>query len=137
MKHKDEKDIQDVMREERARGKKHIDTEEIAKQKRIEKAIIEFAAEIDDEDVFRRELTSLLKPGTARILLEAARFRACASRLRDPSDNIFMDCALTGDADYLITDNFRHYPNEPWIISADKFLDLEFAEDEDAGDEDE
>ncbi len=65
-KRKREKEIQDVMREERARGKKHLDTDEIAKQKRIETAIIEFATEIDDEEVFRRELTSLLEPETPR-----------------------------------------------------------------------
>ena len=79
-KHKGEKDVQDVIREERARGKKHIDTDEIAKQKRIEKAIIEFATEIDDEDVFRRELTSLLEPGTVRFERAVAAWRELKTR---------------------------------------------------------
>jgi hypothetical protein len=47
-----DKEIQDVMREERARGKKHLETNEIEKRRRIEKGIIELAQEIDDEEVF-------------------------------------------------------------------------------------
>jgi hypothetical protein len=74
-KHKREKEIQDLIREERARGKKHIDTHELAKQKRIEKGIIELATEIDDEEVFRRELTSLLEPSTARFERALAAWR--------------------------------------------------------------
>jgi len=80
-KHEHEKAIQDVMREERARGKKHVDTHEIAKRKRIEKTVIELAMEIDDEDVFRRELTSLLEPGTARFERALAAWRELKKQL--------------------------------------------------------
>ena len=52
-KDKREKDLQDLMREERARGRRHVDTDAIAKQKRIEKAIVELAKEIDDEQIFQ------------------------------------------------------------------------------------
>ena len=48
---------------------------------RIEKAIVELATEIDDENVFRRELTSLLEPGTVRFERALAAWRELKRRL--------------------------------------------------------
>jgi uncharacterized protein len=50
--------------------------------------------------------------------------------LADPDDNCFYECAIDGNADYLITRNLRHFPNEDWIVSAREFWESEEAEEE-------
>jgi putative PIN family toxin of toxin-antitoxin system len=45
----------------------------------------------------------------------------------DPDDNIFLECADAGRADYLITGNKRHFPafwKQTKVISAREFLTL-------------
>ena len=46
---------------------------------------------------------------------------------QDPDDNIFVECADSARADYLITGNLRHFPRY-WkntkIVSCREFLDL-------------
>jgi len=46
---------------------------------------------------------------------------------RDPDDNMVLECALAGRADYLVTGNTRHFPNEfqgTSIIHPRRFLVL-------------
>jgi len=45
------------------------------------------------------------------------------SLLRDPDDAVFMDLAIAGQADYLITANLKHYPKLSWIVKARQFLE--------------
>lgn len=46
---------------------------------------------------------------------------------RDPSDNHFLECAVDGNADYLVTKNIRHFPFKEYrnvkIVRIKKFLD--------------
>jgi predicted nucleic acid-binding protein len=45
----------------------------------------------------------------------------------DPDDNIFLECADTAGADYLITGNQRHFPRfwkKTKIITAREFISL-------------
>lgn len=46
---------------------------------------------------------------------------------RDISDNRFLECAVTGKADYLVTKNLRHFPPKEYagvkIVRIGKFLD--------------
>ncbi len=45
----------------------------------------------------------------------------------DPADNIFVECADAARADYLVTDNTRHFPKfwkKTKIISAREFLNV-------------
>ena len=45
----------------------------------------------------------------------------------DPDDNIFLECADTARADYLITGNLRHFPNfwkQIKVISPREFLTI-------------
>jgi putative PIN family toxin of toxin-antitoxin system len=45
----------------------------------------------------------------------------------DPDDNIFIECADEARADYLITDNLRHFPHfwkKTKIVTSREFLDL-------------
>jgi len=45
----------------------------------------------------------------------------------DPDDNIFLECAQAGEADYLVTGNLRHFPKR-WrktkVISARELIEL-------------
>lgn len=45
---------------------------------------------------------------------------------RDPSDNHFLECAVAGNADYLVTKNIRHFPPKEYgnvkIVRIKKFL---------------
>ncbi len=46
---------------------------------------------------------------------------------KDSSDDKFMDCAVNGQADYLITKNLRHFPRDfrgVKVISVGDFLDI-------------
>ncbi len=50
-------------------------------------------------------------------------FSAC----KDISDNKFMDCAVNGQADYLVTKNLKHFPKEfrgVKVITVGDFLDI-------------
>jgi uncharacterized protein len=46
---------------------------------------------------------------------------------RDESDNRFLECAIEGNADYLVTKNIRHFPPKEYqgvkIVRIRKFLD--------------
>jgi putative PIN family toxin of toxin-antitoxin system len=46
----------------------------------------------------------------------------------DPADNMFLECALESQADYLITGNIRHFPLKKFhgtlILSPKDFIDL-------------
>jgi putative PIN family toxin of toxin-antitoxin system len=45
----------------------------------------------------------------------------------DPDDNVFLECAQAGEADYLVTGNKRHFPDR-WkktkVISARELIEL-------------
>ncbi|MCH8293903.1 putative toxin-antitoxin system toxin component, PIN family [Candidatus Poribacteria bacterium] len=47
---------------------------------------------------------------------------------RDESDNRFLECAVEGKADYLVTKNIRHFPPKKYqgvnIVRIRKFLDV-------------
>ena len=46
---------------------------------------------------------------------------------KDVSDNKFMDCAVNGEADYLITKNMKHFPKDfkgVRVIKVGDFLDV-------------
>lgn len=55
----------------------------------------------------------------------------------DPDDNCFLECAITGSADALVTGNKRHFPPREFrdipILNASEFL-ARFAVDEALGD---
>lgn len=59
----DDQKIHDVMREEQARGRRHLDTAELEKQRRLKKLFIDLARETDDEKEFRRRVNPLLPQG--------------------------------------------------------------------------
>ena len=44
----------------------------------------------------------------------------------DPDDNMFLECAQAGDADYIVTGNIRHFP-KTWkktrIVTPREFID--------------
>lgn len=46
----------------------------------------------------------------------------------DPSDNRFLECAVAGHADYLVTKNIRHFPQKTYedvkIVRIRKFLSV-------------
>ena len=42
----------------------------------------------------------------------------------DITDKCFYDAALTAGADWLITGNKKHYPTEPFIVTAAEYLQL-------------
>jgi len=48
-------------------------------------------------------------------------------RCGDPDDNVFLECAQAGNADYLVTGNKRHFPDR-WkktkVIGARELLEL-------------
>ena len=41
---------------------------------------------------------------------------------QDEEDKKFYEVAITGDADYLITGNIKHFPKDPMVISPSGFL---------------
>jgi uncharacterized protein len=46
---------------------------------------------------------------------------------KDPDDNIFLECADTARADYLVTGNTRHFPKfwkKTKVITSGEFLDI-------------
>ena len=62
-----------------------------------------------------REASTMVKP-TAKL-----------SETKDPDDNIFLECAQTAKAEYLITGNIRHFPKR-WkytrIVLPRQFMEL-------------
>jgi len=48
--------------------------------------------------------------------------------LKDPSDNVFLECALSGRARYLVTGNIRHFPFREFrgikIVSPREFWEI-------------
>ena len=42
----------------------------------------------------------------------------------DRKDSVFLECALDGLADYLITGNKRHYPNWTIVVTPREFLNM-------------
>ena len=46
--------------------------------------------------------------------------------LADSNDEKFMECAIDGGADYLITGNLKDFPPAPWIVNARQFLEEVF-----------
>jgi len=84
------------------------------------------------EVLSRRELQ--IRPGLRQQLLAliARRARSVVPRRRlqvtsDPGDNIFLECADTARADYLVTGNARHFPTfwkKTKIITSLEFLSI-------------
>ena len=73
-----DKDLEDVLRQERARGKKHVDPEAEEERRRIKKVVRELLRECDDEQSFGSALVALgvIKPGTASYEQALAAWRA-------------------------------------------------------------
>lgn len=46
-------------------------------------------------------------------------------QFEDDEDKKFYEVAMTGGADYLITGNARHFPNDPLIIAPQDFTERE------------
>lgn len=47
-----------------------------------------------------------------------------AKTTTDPDDQVFYDIAITGHADYLITGNPAHFPDEKWIMAPRQFVEI-------------
>lgn len=57
----------------------------------------------------REVITSIARLQPSAVLLTPRRrLQVC----RDPGDNKFLECALEGRADYLVTGNLRHFPKQ-------------------------
>jgi putative PIN family toxin of toxin-antitoxin system len=41
----------------------------------------------------------------------------------DPDDQVFYDIAIAGHADYLITGNTAHFPDEEWVLTPRRFIE--------------
>jgi len=70
----------------------------------------------------RRQMMQLIRNRT-RVVVPKYRISVTS----DPDDNIFVECADAGRADYLVTGNARHYP-EFWkstkVVSAREFVGI-------------
>jgi uncharacterized protein len=72
--------------------------------------------------------------GIQRQIVDLIVHRACLVKsphslqvAKDPDDNIFIECADAGRADYLVTGNQRHFPKfwkKTKIITSREFIDL-------------
>jgi putative PIN family toxin of toxin-antitoxin system len=84
------------------------------------------------EEVLRRPRLAI---DPDKVTLALARIRAAISLVEpahavtaatDPDDNIFLECAETAQADYLVTGNGRHFP-ERWagtqVVTPRQFMD--------------
>ncbi len=70
-----------------------------------------------------------------KVTIALARIRAAASFVRpatkvtaarDPDDNIFLECAETAQAHYLVTGNIKHFPErwrETFIVTPRQLMD--------------
>jgi uncharacterized protein len=70
----------------------------------------------------RQQLLQLIK-NRSRIVTRIRRVAVC----RDPSDDMFLECADAARADYLITGNQRHFPKfwkQTKIIDSREFISL-------------
>jgi putative PIN family toxin of toxin-antitoxin system len=70
----------------------------------------------------RRQVLTLIKR-RAHFVEPSRRLQVTA----DPEDNVFMECADTARADYLITGNTRHFPSfwkRTKIITARQFIEV-------------
>ncbi len=71
----------------------------------------------DKAEAFLNGLTDLAKP-----VLISEKLTVC----KDPGDNIFLETAVAGKADYLVTKNIRHFPYKKYreveIVRVAKFL---------------
>ncbi|MDA3951261.1 MAG: putative toxin-antitoxin system toxin component, PIN family [Spirochaeta sp.] len=47
-----------------------------------------------------------------------------AKTTTDPDDQVFYDIAITGHAEYLITGNIAHFPDEKWIMTPRQFVEI-------------
>jgi uncharacterized protein len=72
-------------------------------------------------DVIEGTLQSIRKLG--HWVKSSVRVEECT----DPDDNVFLECAQAGGADYLITGNKRHFPDR-WkktkVVSARELIEL-------------
>ena len=72
-------------------------------------------------DVIEGTLQSIRKLG--HWVKPSVRVEECT----DPDDNVFLECAQAGEADYLVTGNKRHFPDR-WtktkVISARELIEL-------------
>jgi putative PIN family toxin of toxin-antitoxin system len=72
-------------------------------------------------DVIEKTLQAIRK--AARHVKPAVHADACS----DPDDNMFLECAETAHADYLVTGNQRHFPKQ-WkktrIIGVREFIEI-------------
>ena len=85
------------------------------------------------EDVLHRSKFGF-ESGDIRSVLEFFRHEceyvaavSTSSTFDDPADLPFYEVALSGKADYLVTGNTKHYPDEDWILSPTHFLRILFA----------
>jgi putative PIN family toxin of toxin-antitoxin system len=72
--------------------------------------------------ILRNQLLQLLH-NRAHVVKPSRRLKVTS----DPDDNISLECADAARADYLITDNLRHFPRfwkQSKIVSSREFLDL-------------
>ena len=68
----EEDDLRDVLREERSRGKKHVDTKAKQQSDKLRKLFLDLAYEVDDENDFWEAITALVPPGAEREQIVAA-----------------------------------------------------------------
>ena len=87
------------------------------------------------EDVLHRENFGF-KPQDVRAFLDFFRHEgeyvsatATNITLDDPDDLPFFEVAKTANADYLITGNTKHFPDEDWVVSPRNFLKTLVARD--------
>ena len=73
-----DKDLKNVLRQEPARGKRHVDPEAEEERRRIKKIVRELLVECDDEQSFGTALVALgvVKPETASYEQALAAWRA-------------------------------------------------------------
>jgi len=45
------------------------------------------------------------------------------NKFKDEDDKMFLEVAKSGDADYLITGNIVHFPNEEFIVTPREFIE--------------
>ena len=53
--------------------------------------------------------------------------RVTVEATSDPEDNMFLECAQAGDADYIVTGNVRHFPRiwqRTHIVTPREFIDI-------------
>jgi uncharacterized protein len=98
-------------------GSIYAEYEEVIRRPRFQRA----------EDIIAGTLHAIREKGFWVRPTEA--LRVCS----DPDDDIFLECAQAGRADYLVTGNLKHFPTS-WegtrIVTARRLLDLILGEAE-------